>query len=444
LHTRQKVALPDILEEQMSAPKVFISYSHDCPQHKDWVRSLASALRVNGIDAVLDQWDLSPGQDMAAFMAGGIQAADRVLLICTDQYVSKAEAGTGGVGYERLIVTAEVVGSIDTIKFIPIIRNNASARKVPNFLGPRLYIDFSNDAQYPTKLEELAREVHQARALARPPLGDNPFRGEVIESEEPVRVAGPSGATTGGVPILNGEWFQNQRKIATAGLTKLNLGVDAGSQLTGEMEVRFGLHNGLNKSQIELLSAVRSSQINTFGWPIAVILDRREYKPRPFGDGIRAELAFTESRDSYDYWAIRKNGDFYLLQSLFEDARGRNTLFFNTRIVRVTEALMFADRLYTELGAAPDAKISARFTHRGLAGRALKSAGQLRLLFHNGVAHDQSSETESVIVLGDIKSALVDEVQRVCAPMFMLFDFQEFARAVYEDIVRRFEKGQVT
>ena len=50
----------------MSAPKVFISYSHDSAQHKDWVRSLASALRANGIDAVLDQWDLSPGQDMAA------------------------------------------------------------------------------------------------------------------------------------------------------------------------------------------------------------------------------------------------------------------------------------------------------------------------------------------------------------------------------------------
>jgi hypothetical protein len=80
----------------MSAPKVFISYSHDTTQHKDWVRGLASELRTNGIDAVLDQWDLSPGQDMAAFMAGGIQTADRVLLICTDPYVSKAEAGTGG------------------------------------------------------------------------------------------------------------------------------------------------------------------------------------------------------------------------------------------------------------------------------------------------------------------------------------------------------------
>ena len=43
-----------------------------------------------------------------------------------------------------------------------------------------------------------------------------------------------------------------------------------------------------------------------------------------------------------------------------------------------------------------------------------------------------------------LKSALVDEVRRVCAPMFMLFGFQEFAPAIYEDIVRRFERGEVT
>ena len=67
----------------MSAPKVFILYSRDSQPHKDWVLRFASELRTNGIDAKLDQWDLSPGQDMAAFMAGGIRTADRVLLICT-------------------------------------------------------------------------------------------------------------------------------------------------------------------------------------------------------------------------------------------------------------------------------------------------------------------------------------------------------------------------
>lgn len=295
----------------MPAPKVFFSYSYDSQPHKDWVRGLATALRDHGIDAVLDQWDLSPGQDVAAFMAGGIRTADRVLLICTSQYVSKAEAGCGGVGYERLIVTAEVVGAIDTIKFIPIVRNNANARKVPDFLGPRLYLDFSDDAQYATKLEELMREIHQAPAVVKPPLGDNPFKGEVIDAAEPVRVAGPSGATAAGVPILNGEWFGAQQRAADGGLAKLN--IDTNGRLTGVMEVRFGLHNGLNKSQVELLGAVRTSQIQTFGWPIGVLLENRsEFRPRPFGDGIRAEVAIADhGRTTYDYWAAGKNGDFY-------------------------------------------------------------------------------------------------------------------------------------
>jgi hypothetical protein len=55
-----------------------------------------------------------------------------------------------------------------------------------------------------------------------------------------------------------------------------------------------------------------------------------------------------------------------------------------------------------------------------------------------------TSETETVVVLGDVQAKLVDEVQRICAPMFMLFDFQEFNREVYEDIVRRFEKGEAS
>jgi hypothetical protein len=105
---------------------------------------------------------------------------------------------------------------------------------------------------------------------------------------------------------------------------------------------------------------------------------------------------------------------------------------------------MFAGKLYAALGAAPDAKMSARFKHSGLAGRTLKSASPNRRLSVDRKAHDQLSESEAVIVLSNIRSGLVDEVQRVCAPMFMLFDFQEFAPQVYEDIVRRYEQGEAT
>lgn len=433
----------------MQVPKVFISYSHDSPQHKQWVQELAIALQVHGIDVTLDQWGLVPGQDLAEFMAKGIRNADRVLMICSEVYVTKAERGTGGVGYERLIVTGEVIGAIDTIKFIPIIRENTGGRKVPDFLGPRLYVDFSDDGQYAAKLEELARAIHQVPATVKPALGENPFKGALIASAEPVIAASLSGAREERAPNLSGSWFKGQHDAATYGIGMLHQdpnGKIPRLSTLGAMELRFGLHSSLNKTQVELLNAVRASAIKTFGWPIGVLLENvDEYKPRPLGDGIRAEISIKDDRDtSYDYWAVRTSGEFYLLQSLFEDKRTANALFFNTRIVRVTEALLFASRLYTTLGAAPDVKISARFTHTGLVGRELKSSNPRRYLSTQPKSLEATSEIETAIVLDDIRASLVDKVRCVCEPMFMLFEFQELAPQVYEDIVSRFVAGEVT
>lgn len=89
--------------------RVFVSYSHDSDPHKAWVLKLSTDLRAASVDASLDQWDLAPGQDTSMFMQRGISESDRVVLVCTESYVKKAEAGSGGVGYERLILTAELV-----------------------------------------------------------------------------------------------------------------------------------------------------------------------------------------------------------------------------------------------------------------------------------------------------------------------------------------------
>lgn len=68
-------------------PKVFFSYSHDSGRHKDWVLTLATRLLANGVNVVLDQWDLRLGGDLPLFMESGLTEADRVLSICTNQYV---------------------------------------------------------------------------------------------------------------------------------------------------------------------------------------------------------------------------------------------------------------------------------------------------------------------------------------------------------------------
>ena len=87
----------------MSIPKVFISYSHDTLDHKKWVLDLATKMRASGIDSIIDQWDLKPGDDLPLFMETNLIESDRVLMVCTEKYVQKANAGLGGVGYEKMI-----------------------------------------------------------------------------------------------------------------------------------------------------------------------------------------------------------------------------------------------------------------------------------------------------------------------------------------------------
>lgn len=154
----------------MQALGVFVSYSHDSQPHKDWVHAFSSDLILNGVDVTLDQWDLRPGQDIVSFMHRSLARADRVILICTSNYAQKAELGQGGVGYEKLIVGAEIAAKTNTAKFIPIVRNN-DTRTLPSFLGARLYLDFSTDAEYPTRLNELLHELHGIPLRPKPKLG---------------------------------------------------------------------------------------------------------------------------------------------------------------------------------------------------------------------------------------------------------------------------------
>lgn len=414
------------------APRAFISYSHDSPEHKSWVLKLGSDLRAIGVDVVLDQWDLAPGQDVSLFMQKGISEADHVVLVCSSAYVAKSEKGVGGVGYERLIVTAEVVQSIDTRKFIPILRGSGPNGRLPIFLGPRMYVDFENDGDYDTKLVELARAIHDAPAASKPALGANPF-----SNTSTAPPANPTNAPTSSERSLTNAWFLQEQTRAQGLLSKVNL--------KGHMELRANVSYPISKSQIELLNAVKLSEIRTFGWPIGITLENREeYRPRPYKDGIKAEISIAEGdRKSFDYWAARSNGDFYLLQSLFEDSRKPNQIFFDTRVVRVTESLMFVENLYGKLGIPPDAQVGIQITHGGLKGRELSSASSNRHMFSRGSADEDESTSDITTILGTMSKTRVDDVRKILEPMFMLFGFMEFNVSVYDDIVRNFERGIV-
>ena len=159
----------------ITAPKLFVSYSHDGVLHKDWVLTLATRLVANGVDVILDQWDLTLGSDLPRFMESGLTAADRVLAICSATYVAKANESRGGVGYEKMILTAQIMENVNTDGIIPVIRGNSLKQPVPVFLSSRVYIDFRDDLQYEVRYAELLRDIHGQKVTPRPKLGSNPF-----------------------------------------------------------------------------------------------------------------------------------------------------------------------------------------------------------------------------------------------------------------------------
>ena len=164
----------------MTVPKAFISYSHDTQQHKKWTLELATRLRNNGIDAILDQWELQPGADLPHFMETHLSSADKIIMICTDKYVEKANKGEGGVGYEKMIITSNLMAKINANKIIPIIVQQGTT-EVPTFLKSKLYINFSKADDYEFSYDELVRTIHDSPLFEKPTIGNNPFQPVVKE-----------------------------------------------------------------------------------------------------------------------------------------------------------------------------------------------------------------------------------------------------------------------
>jgi hypothetical protein len=159
----------------MSESSVFISYSWDNGQHKQWVRQLATNLQENGVRVRLDQWDTYLGADLPEYMEKCVRECEFVILVCTPAFCSKANAGTGGVGYEKMIVTGEVFsGTASSRKFIPLLREGIPKNALPSYLKSKEFVDFRSDADYQKSLERLLRHIYSSPKHVPPPLGPRP------------------------------------------------------------------------------------------------------------------------------------------------------------------------------------------------------------------------------------------------------------------------------
>lgn len=175
--------------------KVFISYSWEDDEHKNWVRSLTDKLLENGIDATLDQYDLSLGDRLPQFMEQSVTNADYVLIICTPTYKEKSDARKGGVGYEGHIITGELFAKGNERKFIPVIRKGNVSDALPVSLAGKLAIDLKDGAHYDTNFKDLVTTlngVSKKPPVNKAPMTVNPLlpKRTIVIDDEPVRILG--------------------------------------------------------------------------------------------------------------------------------------------------------------------------------------------------------------------------------------------------------------
>jgi hypothetical protein len=158
--------------------KVFISYSWDSEDHKSWVRMFARTLIENGVEVVMDQYDLPLGGDRFKFMEDSIRDVQCVLCVCTPEYVKRADSREKGVGEETKLITPKFFEAPRGKEFIPILRRMESHGKpTPDYMAALIYVDFRDDSAFPFRMEELLRHLHKQPKHAKPPLGKIPNFG---------------------------------------------------------------------------------------------------------------------------------------------------------------------------------------------------------------------------------------------------------------------------
>lgn len=431
-------------------PRVFLSYSHEESEHGQWVIDLGKLLRENGVDAYLDKWDLIPGQDTPYFMESEIRDSDFVILVCTPLYAEKSNIPRGGVGYEKNIISAEMLQANDLRpKFIPILRKGTFNDALPTYLGSKYAIDFREAQNQSNALDELLRAIYKQPHPDKPPLGINPF--EKSESGAPISLsAQPAAPPSKPTIIQQDQDIQFWEKEATGRFEYL-----CSNRLNKEKENPFS--NGFWQASFVLLSKpditslkyflekLRTSETGRTGWDIGWVPTRSGIAPYPYQEGIEVWLAEDGDKGPghSDFWRAEPSGRFVLFRGYQEDETDfRERLNLEQRIIdfslflwRTSELLLYLESFSKQMSVG-NSKAIVKITWRGLENRTIGYHKGFRQ-YGNYICHqDMVSSTHEIASCSDIKKNLIHDVHTITMPLFEAFNFFSITEEQIKDYIR--------
>ena len=237
------------------------------------------------------------------------------------------------------------------------------------------------------------------------------------------------------------DWIGKNRLKALAGLNALNR--------KGYTELCLVAPDySLNKTVKELYPIVKDSVVRfqdyykeqlkktmPTGRYVDICDDERLF-PKPGRENIYFEMGSPDFI-RYQYWNLRKNGTFYQLTDFYEDSAPQlhgiygeeklpplEYLFFDTRIRRILDLVLYAANLYTNFELPESSRILARITLGGLSGRDLQT-------FHRSMDYERFCHLEEPITveiqtsIKEIKDKHVEFVHKIINEVVFYFKNHE-------------------
>ena len=163
---------PDSMAET-DLGEVFISYSWDSEDHVRSVLQLSDRLRSEGVDCVLDQYEVSPPEGWPRWMDRKIRDAQFVLMVCTETYYKRVmgdeDAGKGlGVRWESGLIYQYIYNAAAmNRKFVPVLMRGEDQPFIPVPLQGASYYRVDTQQGY----DDLYSRLVGKPQVERPKLG---------------------------------------------------------------------------------------------------------------------------------------------------------------------------------------------------------------------------------------------------------------------------------
>ena len=141
------------------SPIVFIAYCDASEKDSDWAKQLAHFLRLEGIQTLLDVWELRPGMDMEKWYREAVQSADVILLVATHDLLYEFRHADEQMPSDFFWKSLSDVDGVTNRLLIPLLFPGVTSRELPTSFSNRVGIHVNPD-HTAAALSELVDLIH--------------------------------------------------------------------------------------------------------------------------------------------------------------------------------------------------------------------------------------------------------------------------------------------